>query len=747
MKINFYTLLFSLLYYLSDAQEDTVIKASQLSEFSLEQLMSIEIVTASKTSEKLSDAPATVIVITKADIQQRGYSELSEIYNDLPGMDITRPYGDTYMKNYWRGVRNTIDSPYLVLIDGVEFSQIYYNANEMITTFPISNIERIEIVYGPASSVYGANAFIGVVNIITVNDKYESGSYISSKVSGSLKNYFFGDFNYFYKKEDFRVSLSGHLENGDLNERIDNKDFYYTRNELYAERKLWGGFVDNPNLGGSFSSPIRHHSLDFRMYLGKIEFAAQYHNLYSGYGTVYPADKLQSKSLWIVPHASLYTRFTHNFNENSSSKTLFRYTEDGVDRSSPTIESFDQTNSDSVPQFINGTWVNAGETVRFANYSLWQTRNSAFYVFQDFHFHPGKKFSLTTGLKYDYKNLQKAYDINYGKTFSADSLDVTNKDVFPMPPAPTNLYENRIIWHDKGAYLQAKYNLMSRTIANAGVRIDNNSSYGTYTTLRSGLVQHFGKFTYKLLYGEAFQEPAPRTLYGGWSGSGSDPDIKPVKSKTIETSLGYTFGFISSLLTLYNVQTTNTIITFTGGARNLGKQELTGTDFHLQTNIRVPGLKQFKVWGYHSMILKQEEQKFDTAWNRIEPGIIGDLAHHKFYFGATVLFNDKLNATIYGRFIGKKETVITNPIRSIDSYLTLDFNLNYKDFLVKGLGLCIKVSNLLDKKYFHTGLREANSGETPGTWSGRTWTGSQGYYNSKLPQPGRFIFLSLTIDI
>jgi len=147
------------------------------------------------------------------------------------------------------------------------------------------------------------------------------------------------------------------------------------------------------------------------------------------------------------------------------------------------------------------------------------------------------------------------------------------------------------------------------------------------------------------------------------------------------------------------------------------------------------------------MILQQKENKFDAAGNQTGTGIIGDLANNKVYFGTTVVFNDKLNATLYGRYIGDKETVITNPIRKIDSYCTLDFNLNWKNFIAKGLGLSFKVTNMLDTKYFHTGLREANSGEAAGIMTGRTWAGSAGYYNSKLPQPRRFILISLTFDL
>ena len=110
-------------------------------------LMNTPIVSASKTSEKLSDAPATVIVITRDDLEKRGYSELSEVLDDLPGMEVIRPYGDTIVKNYWRGYRNSIGEPFLVMIDGVVFNHLYFNtADTPLVATPLSNIEQIEVV-------------------------------------------------------------------------------------------------------------------------------------------------------------------------------------------------------------------------------------------------------------------------------------------------------------------------------------------------------------------------------------------------------------------------------------------------------------------------------------------------------------------------------------------------------------------------------------------------------------------------
>jgi outer membrane receptor for ferrienterochelin and colicins len=156
-----------LTFYGISTQATAQLANEDVFELSLNELLNEEVTTASNRKELLSNAPATVIVIDKKAMRNRGYENLSEALTDLPGMEMVYTYGDTYYLNYMRGYRYTIGTPYLVMIDGVTINSLYFNKTTQLSAFPISSVERIEVVYGPASSVYGANAFMGVVNIIT----------------------------------------------------------------------------------------------------------------------------------------------------------------------------------------------------------------------------------------------------------------------------------------------------------------------------------------------------------------------------------------------------------------------------------------------------------------------------------------------------------------------------------------------------------------------------------------------------
>ncbi len=410
--------------------------------------------------------------------------------------------------------------------------------------------------------------------------------------------------------------------------------------------------------------------------------------------------------------------------------------------------------SSDTKQVIGETEVEPGESARLLFLSYWQTLNSSWSIFQDFEVSLRDNLSFVTGIKYEYKNLQKAYDINTAPGIFPDLVDASDPIRYPAPPLAAYQYQNRIIWQDRAVYFQGKYTVDESNLINLGVRVDNNSSYGTARTVRTSYVTHFGKFTAKFLYGESFQEPIPRNLYGGWTGSGSDPSLKPEESHTYETNVSYSAANFSNLLSLYFVQNSGTIIGFTGGARNAGDRSVLGLDYHMQGIIPGAPGKQLKAWAYYSTILRKEELKFGSDGSRIGKGEIGDLAHQKVYFGVNWRVNTNLNALLRGRFIGDRTPIDTNPFNVIDGYFTMDLNLTYENLFAPGVTVGLKIVNLLDRKYYHPGIREANSGD-PDTfaadqsaigWSGKAWNGSNGWYNSKLPQPRRMAMLSLSIE-
>ena len=145
-------------------------------EMSLEELLNIEIVTASKKAESIFDAPLSVSVLSREDIQNSGATSIPEALRLVPGMIVREQSAGNY-DIHLRGFDNippksmfweSSNSITLVMIDNrVVYN--YFAGGTIWQTLPIdlNDVEKIEVVRGPSSALYGPNAVAGVINIIT----------------------------------------------------------------------------------------------------------------------------------------------------------------------------------------------------------------------------------------------------------------------------------------------------------------------------------------------------------------------------------------------------------------------------------------------------------------------------------------------------------------------------------------------------------------------------------------------------
>ena len=145
---------------------------SQPVPLSLEQIMQVEIpsvVGASRFAQQVVDAPATVTIVTSDEIERFGYRTLSDLLRGVRGFYVT------YDRNYsYVGSRGFLrpgdyDSRILLLIDGHRLNDNIYDQGPVGTDFPLDLhlIDRVEIVRGPSSSLYGTSAFFAVINVVT----------------------------------------------------------------------------------------------------------------------------------------------------------------------------------------------------------------------------------------------------------------------------------------------------------------------------------------------------------------------------------------------------------------------------------------------------------------------------------------------------------------------------------------------------------------------------------------------------
>ena len=149
------------------AQNDSSLAVNKLLGLSLEELMKIKVVTASGFLQTTAEAPSTITVITAQQIAERGYEQLQDALRDIPGIDMIHINGYAPTLIYFRGMYGAENLRALLMIDGIVENNIIGSNDMAGPAYSLHNVQRIEIIWGPASALYGANAFGGVINIIT----------------------------------------------------------------------------------------------------------------------------------------------------------------------------------------------------------------------------------------------------------------------------------------------------------------------------------------------------------------------------------------------------------------------------------------------------------------------------------------------------------------------------------------------------------------------------------------------------
>ena len=138
-----------------------------LADLSMEELMRVEIVSASRRIQALSDVPNAVHVITREDILRTGVRTLPEALRLAPGVDVAQMSPSGWAVGV-RGEAGRFSNKLQVLVDGRSvFSPLYSGVLWEAERVPLEDVERIEIIRGPAGAVWGANAVNGVINVIT----------------------------------------------------------------------------------------------------------------------------------------------------------------------------------------------------------------------------------------------------------------------------------------------------------------------------------------------------------------------------------------------------------------------------------------------------------------------------------------------------------------------------------------------------------------------------------------------------
>ena len=145
-----------------------IVVGRDLTQASIEDLMSVEVTSVSKKEQKLSEVAAAIFVISQTDIRQSGARNIPDLLRMVPGLDVAQMTASKWAISA-RGLNSEFTGELLVLIDGrAVYTPLFDGVDWDTQDVPLEDIERIEVIRGPGGTVWGANALNGVINVITV---------------------------------------------------------------------------------------------------------------------------------------------------------------------------------------------------------------------------------------------------------------------------------------------------------------------------------------------------------------------------------------------------------------------------------------------------------------------------------------------------------------------------------------------------------------------------------------------------
>ena len=166
----------------ADAQETAPLDLTRLP---FEQLLDMEVVTASTIARQVSSAPSAVSIVTADDIRSYGYRTLGQVLESMRGLWVTNDRAYSYLGGRGYGRPGDFTGRIMLTIDGTQVNDNVYDSAFFDTAALLDTalIDRVEYVSGSGSAVYGNNAFLGIVNVVTKRGREFDGLQVAGEAA------------------------------------------------------------------------------------------------------------------------------------------------------------------------------------------------------------------------------------------------------------------------------------------------------------------------------------------------------------------------------------------------------------------------------------------------------------------------------------------------------------------------------------------------------------------------------------
>jgi len=541
----------------------------------------MNVISASRSSKKIGELPITIYVVTREEILRNHYNSLIDVIKSLPGVRVSQPGTGELGESFQ--LRGLIGNLYtMILINGLPVKPTVVIGMPVLAQLPIRQAERIEIIYGPAAAVYGADAVSGVINIITRES--DKGTFVLGNVGLGQNDYRNTDFMVGGKagknKNILQYSFYGGLtESSNMNLKNGYEEVYnplhypQERNTKYSIGALTydpievteivlsdagvqpSAFILNnypSNYQGSLTLPAME---DLPAESNILGFQLRYRGVSLSYNNMY---RRSHSSLGQSSYLFKYNNPQNYWGETIRSTTL-SYNHEWT-------TSFNTTTnlSNLVYKMDN----NSSMGVTFIDYTDKVYRYSAsndILLEQLFTVMPSKGIEIISGITYQTSALLKQTNF-LDAPFKTRNYKFFQNDMDLNYPVSGSFGLNAGVHHDLSVFSQTYYSLNAFRFM-GGIRLDNNSQYGISLSPRlAGLYIISPKTSIRSSIGFAYKAPPPSLAWQSLAykaGLNRDslkyisipnPNLEPEKYMSVELGLIKTYrkGFNMNLSVYYN---------------------------------------------------------------------------------------------------------------------------------------------------------------------------------------------------
>lgn len=667
---------------------------------SLSEILDTPLLAASYAEEKPSDTAATAYVVTGETIRQRGYKTLPELLSDMPQFQVQRN-SDVRRLNQVsvRGIPG--NERLVVLYDGVRITPPTGDLFALAGQLSLANAERVEVVLGPMSSVYGADAFSGIVNVVT-------------RASGpSSAGMSYGSFN----SRSARFSALTHLSDDSRSAPSASVVFdtrsgaspklpdYYKRDYAWYNNEYQAGLAKFP-IPSTVTTSVPVSKYDAHENSSYLNARLNFGTLEIGFINM---KESHSSSIGVKPELTIYSKDARFATGQQTLYGRHTYSSPGESWKLNTMLSYYDYEISPESRFIN-SYSGYDDAYKYAS-----AKTGTFE--QVLSFNAAEDCPVLAGFTYQ-ENSALPYTADLGHKFDKETSPLSQGFVYNGSTIPVDFHSLR--YSNTGAFLRLQKQLEDVSLS-LGLRYDRNTAYGETWNPRAGVVWRPGgseRTVAKVLYGEAYLAPSPFWTHKHFGSFISSPtaasgyhsyffhipneSLEPEKLRSVEATLSHDLepNLRVSLNPYYNrvrhlIQ--DVIVgpgTFHGvevdtleRAENTGSMETYGATLKADAVLR-SGRWNFEPWASYT----HSEGHLDG-----EP--LPFNSRHIIQAGATIR---RARLTVTPKAIYRSYTRNQDGAR-VAPYTVVDLYLRYSDITRDSAGLSawLGLKNIFDRRYYN----------------------------------------------